>query len=132
MWDTNWLSIIVAALSAFAVGGIWYGPLFGKRWMRETGVTADSARGRNMPLLYGSVFVLNLFSAFILAHVLATYGTPDLILSVLIGTGIAGGFILPAIAVNYLFQGRSLVLVLIEGGYWLAAYGAMSAILAWL
>lgn len=132
MWDFNWLSIIVAALSAFAVGGIWYGPLFGKRWMRETGVTEESARSRNMVLLYGSVFVINVFSAFILAHVLATYGTPDLMLSVMIGGGVALGFVLPAIGVNYLFQGRSLVLFLIEGGYWVIAYKLMAAILFWL
>ena len=26
----NWLAVLVAAVSAFVVGGIWYGPLFGK------------------------------------------------------------------------------------------------------
>ena len=31
--NINWLSVVVAAASSFLVGGLWYGPLFGKAWM---------------------------------------------------------------------------------------------------
>ena len=31
--NINFLAVIVAAFSAFFVGWIWYGPLFGKKWM---------------------------------------------------------------------------------------------------
>jgi hypothetical protein len=45
----NWLAILVAALAGLAVGGIWYGPLFGKAWMRESGVTMEKVRSANIP-----------------------------------------------------------------------------------
>lgn len=59
----NWLTILVAALAGFAVGGIWYGPLFGTAWMREAGVNLEKARSANKPKLFGTVFVLNLIAA---------------------------------------------------------------------
>ena len=33
--------MVVAAASAFVVGGLWYGPIFGKAWMAEMGFTED-------------------------------------------------------------------------------------------
>ena len=34
METINWLAVLVAGISAFVVGGIWYSPaLFGKAWM---------------------------------------------------------------------------------------------------
>ena len=36
--DLNWLAVIAAALSAFVLGGLWYGPLFKNAWCREAGI----------------------------------------------------------------------------------------------
>jgi len=128
MWDFNWIAVVAAALAGFLVGGIWYGPLFSKAWVAEVGLTDEQLAASNKPLIFGTTFVLNLFSAYILAHVLRTYGDPPLSLSVMIAAGIALGFIVPAIAVNYLFSLKSLKLFLIDGGYWLVAYSLMGAI----
>lgn len=126
----HWLAIVVAAAAGFAVGGVWYGPIFGKAWAAARGLTPDALKdGFNMPLVFGLVFVLNLFSALVLDHVLGTYGDPNLKLTLLIAGGIAVGFILPAMAVNYLFSRLSLKLFLIDGGYWLTIYLVMGAIL---
>ena len=36
MGDINILAAIVAAISSFALGAVWYAePIFGKLWMRE-------------------------------------------------------------------------------------------------
>ena len=32
--------ILLAALSSFLLGGLWYGPLFGKAWQRSIGAAA--------------------------------------------------------------------------------------------
>ena len=37
MPDLNWLAIVAAAVSAFLLGGLWYGPLFKNAWCREAG-----------------------------------------------------------------------------------------------
>ena len=72
--------------------------------------------------------MLSLFSAFILAHVLATYGRPDIVHSVLISGGIALGFIVPAFGVNNLFAGKSMTLLAIDGGYWVVNYSLMGVV----
>ena len=41
MHDLNWLAIIVAAVYAFVLGGIWYGPLLKNAWCREAGIDPD-------------------------------------------------------------------------------------------
>ena len=38
MHDLNWLAIVAAAVSAFVLGGLWYGPLFKNAWCREAGI----------------------------------------------------------------------------------------------
>ena len=37
----NWLAVLVAAASGFVIGGLWYGPLFQKPWMRLSGMTKE-------------------------------------------------------------------------------------------
>ena len=46
----NWYAIIAATLVGFAVGFVWYGPLFGKAWMKEIGLTEEE-NFKNMQLL---------------------------------------------------------------------------------
>ena len=130
--EVHWLAIAVAAVSGFLVGGLWYGPIFGKVWQAARGLSDDAMKNANMPMIFGLTFLLNLFSAFILDHTLTTYGAPDLNLSVMISGGIALGFIVPAIGVNYLFSRQSLRLFLIDAGYWLVIYAVMGVVFALL
>ena len=40
MFDANFfIAVIVATIVSFVVGGIWYGPAFGKAWMAALGKT---------------------------------------------------------------------------------------------
>ena len=126
--ETHWLAVVIAAASAFVVGALWYGPLFGKAWAKARGLSA-ARLSSNMPLIL--VLILQLFSAYILDHVIATYGLPDFSLSVMISGGLALGFILPAIGVNYLFSRLPLRLYAIDAGYWLVAYSLMGAAIFW-
>lgn len=130
--EIHWLAVIVAAAIGFVVGGLWYGPVFGKAWQRESGLSDEDIAGANMPMIFGLVALLNLFSAFILDHVMAIYGSGTLNLAVMISGGIALGFILPAMGVNYLFGRKSLKLFGIDGGYWLLIYVLMGAAIFYL
>ncbi len=129
--QVHWLAILIAAVAGFVVGGLWYGPILGKAWMAERGVTPESAKeGFNMPLVFGTTFVLNLVASFVLDHVFGTYGHPGMSLAVMIAGGIALAFIATSIGVNYLFSRMSLTLFLIDAGYWLVIYCVMGAILS--
>ena len=37
--DVNLLAVLIAALAAFIIGYFWYGPIFGKAWMKELGLS---------------------------------------------------------------------------------------------
>lgn len=125
-WE-NWIAVIVAALVAFAVGGIWYGPLFGKAWMAEVGFTEEDAKDSNMALLFGGTIALNLISAVFLGHLLAHFD-PAPRQTMMIATGIALGFVIPSLAVNYMYNRKSMRLFLIDAGYYLGVFAAMGAV----
>jgi hypothetical protein len=126
----GWLAIVVAALTGFAVGALWYGPLFGKAWMRESAVSMDKARPANMPKVYGTVLLLNLIAAGSLAMFIGPAATWTFGLFAGFMTGLT--FIATALGVIYLFESRSLRLWLINAGYQVVIFSIMGSILgAW-
>lgn len=76
METINYLAIITGAVLSMVIGGIWYGPLFGKKWMEIIGVNpADSDAKKKMQKnagpLYAVQFILTLFQVLVLAHLIA-------------------------------------------------------------
>ncbi len=133
MFDVNWLAVVLAALAGFVVGGIWYGPVMGKKWMGAVGLSEEQIKQGNMGVIYGGAFAFSLLASWTLAHTFATYAQ-DLSIPVKVMTsfGVALGFIVPAIGTNYLFSQKSKALFLIDAGYWLLFYIAMGAVHAYL
>ena len=106
MANANILAILIAAASGFLVGGIWYGPLFGKAWQRAIGLSDDELKSANMIKIFGITFLFSLLSAVFLGHLLAHFDT-DFYRTMMISTGIALGFVAPAIGTNYLYGRKS-------------------------
>ncbi len=132
MWNISILAVVLAAASAFAVGGLWYGPLFLKVWQREAGINDAQMQKRHPAYVFGGAFVLQLFAAYFMGHTFATYGGLSPSSTILTAMGIALAFIVTAFGVNYLFAGKSVKLWLIDSGYYLVTYTLMGAIFAWL
>jgi len=63
----NWLAILVAVVASFALGAIWYGPLFGKVWAKAMGFADTKPAGAE--IAKGSI--INIIGAFLMAFVLA-------------------------------------------------------------
>lgn len=125
----NWLAVLVAALAGFAIGGVWYGPLFGKAWMAESGMTEEKARAGNPVLTYGLTLVLNLIAAVSLAMFI---GQGDFSFGLFAGFMTGATFVSVALGITYLFEQRSLKLWLINAGYQTLLFTAMGAVLgAW-
>lgn len=112
----NWIAIIVAAVSAFILGGLWYSPvMFAKRWMKESGVTEESARNSNLIRTFGFSFILALVASFFLALFIgndtgAAYGA-------LAGFMAGLGWVFTFMGISYLFEARTLTHFLINAGY---------------
>ncbi|MCR2834742.1 DUF1761 domain-containing protein [Parerythrobacter lacustris] len=129
----NWIGVVVAALAGFLVGGIWYGPVMGKRWMGAVGLSEEQIKQGNMAAIYGGAFAFSLLASWTLAHTFATYGQDlSVAVKVLTAFGVALGFIVPAIGTNYLFSQKSKALFFIDASYWLLFYIAMGLVHAYL
>jgi hypothetical protein len=127
MANANLLAILIAAAAGFLVGGVWYGPLFGKAWMTENGFTEEELRGANMFKIYGLTFAFSVLSAVFLGHLLAFFDT-NAQSTMMISIGVALGYIVPAIGTNYLFARKSGKLFAIDAGYWIVFYAAMGVV----
>jgi hypothetical protein len=124
----SWVAVLLAAVAGFGLGAIWFVPLFGRAWDREAGLTDAIKQSGNRAAIFGGAFLLYLFMAYIVGHTLATYGNPDLGLSVMIAGGVGLGFVAPAFGISYLFAHRSLKLFLMDAGYWVLTYCAMGVV----
>ncbi len=72
MIEINYLAVLACAVISMIVGSIWYGPLFGKKWMQIIGADKlDEIQRKEMQKsampLYGVQFVLSILQAYILA-----------------------------------------------------------------
>lgn len=122
----NWLAVLAAALSAFLLGGIWYGPLFKHAWCREAGVDPDKPNG-HPARVFGVAFVAALLSAVFLAWLLGA--APALSLAVHHGFMVGFAFVSMSFAINYSFAGRSLKLWLIDSGYHILQFALYGLVL---
>ncbi|HZY81425.1 MAG TPA: DUF1761 domain-containing protein [Cyclobacteriaceae bacterium] len=127
----NWLAVIVAALSTFLIGGLWYSPaVFGKAWMKENGFTEESMRGGNMVKIFGLAFVLGLVSAINLAMFLSQ--ETNVAMGAFWGFLAGFGWVATFVGTHYLFERRSFKLFIINAGYSVVALTVMGVILvAW-
>jgi hypothetical protein len=116
MPNVSLLATVVATLAGFVLGGLWYGPLFGARWMALAGISPEQVRRQfNPAVTYGVTFLLG----FIASYVFGLYLGPDPGRSFAIVCGAAAGlcWVATALATNYLFEGRPVALIAINAGY---------------
>ncbi|NMH59152.1 DUF1761 domain-containing protein [Alteromonas ponticola] len=125
----NWWAVIVSALSAFALGAIWYGPLFGKAWQRLSNLTDEDIQQGHPGKVYGGAFVLNLVAAFGMGMVLQLHPAPDFASGFNVGILVGLAFIATTFGINYLFAMKPLRLYLIDAGYMIALLTVMGTII---
>lgn len=130
MESVNWLAVLVAAATGFVVGGIWYGPVFGKAWMAATGITEEQAKSANLLKVYGLTYVLNVIAATSLVMFLGPERTWQT--GLIYGAITGATFVSTALGITYLFESRSLKHFLINAGYQTLNFAAMGVVLgAW-
>jgi hypothetical protein len=138
MSTINWLAVLVAGISAFAIGGVWYSPgLFGNVWMKDNHLSESEIKSSNKGKIFGFTLIFSLLMAVNLAMFLQDPKTPDCGPKVTITWGMTAGFLAGiwtfcAVAIHSLFELKSWRLILINGGYTIVALVLMGAIIgAW-
>jgi hypothetical protein len=131
--EVNYLSVLLAGISAMVVGYFWYSPmLFANAWVKSMGKTMSDLQGANMGLAYPLMFLGALVEAYVLKHILSFAQAMTLT------DGLAGafwiwlGFILPLSLSGVLFEKKSWNWYIITVGYQLVTLLVMAAILVTL
>ena len=130
----NMWAVLVGALAAFAIGSLWYGPLFGKAWQKAVGLTDEEIRSANMFRIFGLSFVLMVVMAFGMAWVFQRFGMESIDWLKGLQYGLYAGvfFIATSMGVNLLYQRKSFSLWLIDSGYQVILLGLIGLVLgAW-
>ena len=126
IFDVSWIAVFGGAMMGFVVGGIWYGPIMGKRWMVAVGLTEEEVKSAPMGLIYGGAFAFSLLASWTLAHTFASYAIElSFAAKVMTAFGVALGFVVPALGTAYLFSQKGKALFFIDASYWLLFYLAM-------
>lgn len=86
----NWLAFIVAGFAAMVIGFLWYGPLFGKAWIKAHKYTEKDMK--NMKIKPMAAMALGTINGFVTAFFIA------LIINALrsgtLSSGLLAGFVL--------------------------------------
>ena len=126
----NWLAVLVSAAATFLLGGLWYGPLLGRVWMRASGVTEAQVRQGNAARIFGLSFLLQLVAALVLAMFIGPDSTATFGLFAGASVGIA--WVATGLGVIYLFEQRPLAHWAVNAGYHVVSYTIMGLVLgAW-
>ncbi len=133
--EINYLAILVCGLLAMVLGYVWYGPLFGKKWMEVIGATEmDLERRKEMQKsagkLYVVQFVLILFQVWVLSYYIKGWADASGVENAL---WVWAAFIMPTIAGSAMWNNDSARIswarFLIQAGYQLALFVIFGLIL---
>lgn len=132
--NINWLAILVATIVAMLIGWLWYGPFFGKQWMKLVKLTKkDTEKAWKKPMMF--MIVMAFLQAIIIKHfiiyVIYFYpGISELSAGVLTGFWLFAGVALPLVLSSNMFARRHINLSYIEAGNQFVTLVSVGAILA--
>ena len=126
----NWWAILVATAAAFALGYVWYGPVFGKAWLAALGKTEDEIQPSPTPFVVS--FVAALATCIVVAALMGGLGMKGVANGAVLGLVTGVGFIAASMASDTAFCGWGWQLWAIQAGYRVTYSIVMGAIIgAW-
>ena len=133
IYEINWLAVLASGVITLFVGGLWYGPIAGKAWMEEVGLTEEEIKARGAPtaaMIKSFISTLVLAVGMSLIIMWSGVAVGDWLGGAVIGATIAvliiGGGVFP----NYAFESKSLRHFLIHLGNITVSMALIGAMLA--
>lgn len=132
----NYWAVLVCGVIAMFVGYLWYGPLFGKKWLEIIGANAQDLAARekmqkSAGKLYVVQFVLVLFQVWVLAYFIQGWQEVSGVANAL---WIWAAFIMPTVAAASMWNNDSARVswarFLLQTGYQLVVFVIFGLILA--
>jgi hypothetical protein len=136
----NWLAVVASVVASFAIGSLWYGPLFGKIWANAMGF-GDAAKPTGAEIAKGSLLNLlgTVLMAYVLAHDVAVWrpstwkvgaDNPAHLYGFFAGFFVWLGFVVPILLNGVAFERKSWKVFGIAAGFQFLSLQAMGMILA--
>lgn len=132
----NYWAVLVATVAAIILGTAWYGPLFGKQWMRIVGISMGEmtpAVKQSMMKSYAILAITTFVMAFVLAHALSFASeiteAEGVLASVTTAIWVWLGFMVAPTISSVLWENRPWKYWFITSGYYLVSLILMSVIL---
>lgn len=130
MIPVNLTAVLVAAVASMVVGFSWYSnAVFGRRWIKLTGLSGEKMAGSKMFKTFGLTFLLTLVMGYMLSIFIHYAGAKTLILGAKTGLWVWIGFLVPMTLTNALFSKKSMELYAVESGSHLASLLVIGAII---
>ena len=132
----NWLSVAVSALAYFALGAIWFNPkVFGTIWMKGHGIAAPTEEDKKkMPMMMLTTFILCFIGTIALAYFIHVFSFYTVNWQWYSGVKVALvggiGFTGVAMAMNYMYTKKPLLLIIIDSSYHIAGMAIAGIIMS--
>ena len=127
--DLNWLAILVAAVAFFALGASWYQPkVMGNKWMKAAGV--DPSEASPNPWIFVGTLIAYFLMAMVLAVIAQGIGASSVGDGLVLGLFTGVVFVGAQAWVNATYEGRTLDLVLVNGGVGVLGHVIMGIIVS--
>jgi ABC-type transport system involved in cytochrome c biogenesis permease component len=126
----DWLGILVATVAAMVIGGLWYGPLFGKQWMGYIGKTPEQLKAQGPGLGYVAALLSSLLTAIVSTYVTQWATADGFLEGVAVGAIIWLGYTIGGVVVGGVFEGRPWGLIMLNSGNALVTIALVSGIVA--
>ena len=126
----NPLAVIVATIVHQALGTLWYGPLFGKRWQAAMGRTMGQMGSATRAIVISTVAAL--VTALVLAVLIESLGGASLLTGLVIGLVVGVGMVATTATTRGAYEGSSTLVSTLFIGYEVVGLMLMGAIIgAW-
>lgn len=132
MIEVNYLAVLVAALAGMVFGFIWYGPLFGKVWVKLMGFSQqdmNKMKEKGMAKTYFWAFVMAVVMAYVLAHFAVAWDVINAMDVFQLAFWIWLGFVVTIQLNSVLWSGKPFQLYLLDIFHYLFAIYIMALVL---
>jgi len=130
IYGINIIAVILAMFGFMVVGFLWYGPLFGKRWMELNGFTPETMGAVNMPVMMAKGLTNSLIAAIGISTILGWSGAVGLLASLKIAFLAWLFFSATTALLAHIYEKQKLELTIIHFGNQLVAYLLAGAIIS--
>ena len=127
MYSTNYLGLLLAAVVAMVVGYVWYGPLFGKTWMKLMGMKEAKMKGAGTSYLV--MYVVAVVEAYVLSVFMKNAGATTVNSAAMVAFWAWLGFVATVMLGMVLWDKKPLNLYFLNVAYQLVTMVLMAVVL---